>query len=290
MIFAGLTKHIKNSFLLSRPLNIFISFISVWLAALLSVNFHLNINLYFAGIIAALITAGANIVNDIYDIEIDRINKPDRLLPLGIVSLKEAWLYFIFSYFTAFIIAVYTGSSMFSIALCIAVLLYFYALKLKRTVLWGNLIVAFAGAMAFIYGAMAVNDWRAGIIPAGFAFFFHLGREILKDIQDLRGDLSSKAVTFPGKYGKIPAILLINFIFALLVILTILPYIFDVYNTFYFYFVLISVDLILIYVALALWKKNDVAALHKFSVILKYDMFMGLISLYVGTHDVILFN
>ncbi|MGD9898041.1 MAG: geranylgeranylglycerol-phosphate geranylgeranyltransferase [Calditrichaceae bacterium] len=279
---SGIT-YLRNYFRIIRPLNVLISIISIWVAALISSQFHVNMRLVLGGLVAALITGGANIINDIYDIKIDRINKPGRMLPSGVITVETAWKYFYFSYGLAIIVSVFCGWDMFFVASVVAISLYWYSVVLKRTILWGNILVSFSTGVAFIYGAMAVNDWPAGVIPGIFAFFFHFGREIIKDMQDIKGDLSENAVTFPGQKGMKSSIALVNLIFILLIILTIVPYILNIYNLTYLFVVLIGVDLILLMVSISIWKWNDPSALGKFSHLLKLDMVVGLIAIYLGS-------
>lgn len=276
-------RHLENFWQLSRPLNVFIAMLTIFVAAFISPHFHLTYKLYLAILIAGLMTAGANMINDIYDIEIDRINKPHRPLPSGRTTVKEAWIYFTVSYGGAILLSGFCGWSMFAIAFIIGLLLIFYSMRLKRTVLWGNLTVSLASAVAFIYGAMAVGDWKVGIIPALFAFLFHLGREIIKDVQDLEGDVQHQSITFPGRFGVKPSILLVNFVFILLIVLTFLPYILNVYNDIYLWVVTFGVDLVLISVSIFLWFKNDRITLGRISHLLKLDMLIGLAAIYLGS-------
>ncbi|MBN2709376.1 MAG: geranylgeranylglycerol-phosphate geranylgeranyltransferase [Calditrichaceae bacterium] len=265
-----------------RPLNVLIAILTILIAAFITGEFVLNLKLILAMIIAGMITAGANIINDIYDLEIDRINKPGRVLPSGIMTIRTAKIFFIINYLLSLVLAFFTGWEMFIIAVIIGLLLFIYSTHFKRTIIWGNIIVSFSSAMAFIYGALAVDTWKAGIIPAVFAFFFHFGREIIKDMQDTKGDMAENAITFPGKYGIVKSVLLINVIFILLVFLTILPYILGIYNIRYLVTVVFGVDFVLLTVSVVLWFRNDPAFLGKLSHLLKLDMIVGLTAIYLG--------
>ncbi len=272
----------KNYLIMSRPLNILIVFLSVLLGGILVRGLTLPSALIMAGITAMLIAAGGNIINDIYDLEIDKINKPSRLLPSGRVSLRTAWFYFLFSYLCGLSVSLTLGTTLFTIAVIIAVLLYFYSFKLKRTILFGNIAVSLSGAMAFIYGAGAVGSYEKGVFPALFALLFHFGREVIKDMQDVEGDLNNQAITFAGKFGKHKSVILINFVYVLLIIITIIPYILNIYNRYYLWIVVGGVDLILLLVNVLLWIRNDGKTLGRLSHLLKLDMLIGLIALYVG--------
>ncbi len=273
---------LKSYIKITRPLNVLISFISIGIGALVSGSFHWSINLLFAGLTAALITAGANIINDIFDIEIDRINKPDRPLPAGKISLIGAKVLFAVLYGLALIFAVLNGKILFFAALLIAVLLYWYSASLKKTVLWGNLLVSAISGFTFIYGAMSVGDWHGGIVPAVLAFFFHLGRELLKDMQDVEGDLARNAVTFSGKYGLKKAALVTRAVFMVLIVVTLTPFFLKIYNEIYLIIVIFGVDTILVYIVSVLKENTEAKELDKLNKILKADMLIGLLAIYLG--------
>ena len=283
-------KHVYYFYKLSRPLNVLITIITIVIAAIITGKFSINSLLVYAMITAACVAAGANIVNDIFDVEIDKINKPKRIIAAGKISLKQAWGYFYFAYAVGLLFAAISDKMMLSIAVVIAVLLYLYSAYLKRTIIWGNLTVSIAAAAAFLYGAQSVSHWMYGIVPAVFALFFHFGREVVKDIQDMEGDLAHDVVTFAGRYGKWKSVLLINIIFALLIGLTSIPFLMNIYNQYYLWIVVFGVDLVLIGISAALWKYNDRASLGKISHLLKLDMLVGLISIYVGVSDVSYFG
>jgi geranylgeranylglycerol-phosphate geranylgeranyltransferase len=267
---------------LSRPVNVLIACLTVIVAAQLSGGLMPLQNVIFAALSASLITIGANVINDYYDITIDRINKPHRPLAAGEISAHETLIYFGVVYLLAWLIAILISPLMFLIAFVFSLLLYLYSYRLKRTVLWGNLVVSLTTAVAFIYGGLAVNNFRAMLFPAGFAFFFHLGREILKDMQDVVGDHRGGALTFPVKHGFQAAIKLVLLDFMLLIILTIIPYILDVYSIKYFITVIVGIYPVLFYVLAEAWKNPGAARLGMLSNLLKADMVIGLLAIYVS--------
>ncbi|TFH03035.1 MAG: hypothetical protein E4H13_00075 [Calditrichales bacterium] len=268
-------------FKLSRPVNVLIAFLTVVIAAELAGGLTPLTNALLAAIVAALITTGANVINDYYDIAIDRVNKPYRPLAAGVISQNMALNYFILVYFMAWAIAWTLGLPLFLIAVTISILLFFYSYKLKRTVLAGNLTVSFATAMAFIFGGGAVFHYKQALFPALFAFFFHLGREILKDVQDQEGDGQDGAITLPLKYGIKKSLLLMTIVFIIVVILTLIPYILEVYSLWYFLTVCIGVYPVLVFVAFQSWKNNSPEYLGYLSNLLKVDMLIGLLAIYL---------
>ena len=80
---------------LSRPINVIISFLTIFVAAELAWGIDPFINVLLAALSASLITIGANVINDYYDIDIDKVNKPNRPLAAGIVTKQSVFIYFI---------------------------------------------------------------------------------------------------------------------------------------------------------------------------------------------------
>lgn len=125
------------------------------------------------------------------------------------------------------------------------------------------------------------RDFRLSLIPAGFAFLFHLGREILKDIEDLRGDVSVDARTLPIVLGTNFSLLFTTLIFSGLILSTALPYYFGVFGLFYLVLALVM-DILLVYVMISMWRDQSKENLGKLSRILKFNMILGLAAVFVG--------
>jgi len=268
--------------LLSRPVNVVIAFLTIIVAAKLAGGLDPFGNVLLAAISASLIMIGANVINDYYDIEIDKINKPTRPLAAGTISGQQALVYCFVVFVIALFCAAFINVQMFLIALIFSLLLILYSYRLKRTILWGNLLVSFTTAMAFVYGGGAVNHYQETLFPAGFALFFHFGREILKDIQDVEGDKRVGAITFPIKYGIQKSLILVMIDFILLVILTVIPYIFDIYSWKYFVVICVGIYPVLLYVLLQSFKNPDPERIGFLSNLLKADMIIGLLAIYLG--------
>ena len=272
---------IRSLIKLSRPVNVFISFLTILVAAEIAWGLNPIENVLLAALSAALITIGANVINDYFDIEIDRINKPRRPLPAGELSKTLVRTYFIIVYLIAWCIAIYLDRWMFIIAFVTSIILFFYSYRLKRTILWGNVTVSLSTALAFIYGGLAVGHIEETVFPAAFAFLFHFGREILKDVQDMEGDKLDGAMTFPLKYGVRYSINLITVDFILLVLLTAIPYILGIYGIRYFLIICFGIYPVLIFVIYKSRRNSDPDNLGYLSNLLKADMLVGLLAMYL---------
>jgi geranylgeranylglycerol-phosphate geranylgeranyltransferase len=267
---------------LTRPVNGLISFLSIGMGALVTGTLEPGSKVLLAAFSGTLVGSAGNAINDYCDVEIDRINKPRRPIPSGRVSREQA-LYFAMALFASGVgLAVGIGLEAILLAVGASLLLVAYSFWLKRTVLWGNLTVSTVTAAAFVYGGMAVGRIRAALIPAGFAFLFHLGREIVKDVEDLRGDSHVRARTLPVLFGVRAAQWGVTLVFALLIVATSLPYLYGIYSQRYFWIVLFGVDTVLLYCIIAFWRDVRPKRLAFMSNLLKADMLVGLLAIYLG--------
>ncbi|HSW56599.1 MAG TPA: geranylgeranylglycerol-phosphate geranylgeranyltransferase [Ignavibacteriaceae bacterium] len=266
-----------------RPLNFLITFVSVFVAAVIcSPDKFPGLNTFLAAIAASLVMASGNIINDIYDIGIDKINKPLRPIPSGSITIKEAYaLYFIFIV-TAIFISALVNEQALAIVLISILLLFFYTKYLKRISLVGNITVAFLTGLVFIFGGVVVENPAAAIVPAVFASLINLIREIVKDMEDVEGDTKAGVVTFPIKFGSRKSKLFISLITISLILFTLYPFIYQLYKIEYFVVVMILVNPLLVYCLKILFENHTIKSLTKISNLLKLNMLFGLIAIYLG--------
>lgn len=265
---------------LSRPVNVAITFLSVFIAAFITGTLQPPQAVLLACLSAGLIAAAANTINDFYDVEIDRINKPRRPLPAGMISPATARAAALAEFALGNLLAALISLPMLLIALVFSALTYLYSAYLKRTVLWGNIAVSLTTAAAFIYGGTAVNRPAQTVIPAALAFFFHFGREIIKDMEDVEGDSFHHANTFPVRFGMRPAIALVWINFIVLMVLTIFPFAMGWYGPVYFIIVAAGLYPVILYTLISLLKNTGARRLGFLSNLLKAGMVVGLLAIY----------
>jgi geranylgeranylglycerol-phosphate geranylgeranyltransferase len=230
-----------------------------------------------AGVVTA--TAAGNVINDIRDREIDRINKPNRPIPSGALSVQAAWcVYGLFVISSLLICMKLTWSQGIWIVSWI-VLLHLYSARLKRVYLAGNLLVAIVSASGFALGALAAGRISGGAIPASYTFLFVMGRELVKDSEDRSGDEAHGARTLPIVHGERVALRASAVVFAALAIAFPLPSLFGLYSPLYGLIMLCSVVPILL-VSIYLLTRSDRIALV--SGLLKLCMFFGILAFYFG--------
>jgi geranylgeranylglycerol-phosphate geranylgeranyltransferase len=275
---------IKVWFTLTRPLNVLITFCAVFVGALITGFLTPFSNLLLAMCSAALICAGGNVLNDFFDIEIDRMNKPSRPLPSGAIKHSHAVTLAIFCLGTGLLISVFIHVNAIIIAAAATVLLISYNGYLKRNGgVLGNLAVSITGALPIAYGGAAVNHLEEMLFPTAFAFLIHLGREIIKDLEDVTGDMKAKSRSIPTRFSP-QASYYMGFIpLMVLFLITPLPFILGRYNLFYIILVIPLVNILLLIAFFYFRKRLDPANLHRLSTVLKLGMVFGLLSLVAGT-------
>jgi geranylgeranylglycerol-phosphate geranylgeranyltransferase len=155
------------------------------------------VSLLLAGVSTAFVTAGGNVVNDILDRDTDRVNHPDRPLVTGAITLRTArWTaagLLVGAVVVAFpVILVQPLVGVILAAALVALLSYEF--RFKSAGFGGNLIVALLTGLVFLYGGAAAA-MPIAVLPFGFmAFFATLSREVIKDMEDLAGDVDRRTL------------------------------------------------------------------------------------------------
>lgn len=269
---------------ISRPVNVVITFITIVLAGIIcSVPKSLNENILLAAVSGMFVIAAGNIINDYFDVEIDRINKPERVLPAGKLSPNSALLLYVLFSIIALFLSAEINLSAFLIVVFACLMLFLYSYKLKKIILMGNLTVSFFTGLAFIFGGVAVGNWQAGIFPALFAFFVNLIREIVKDAEDVKGDKMAGVITLPQKYKTEKVIFILITLTVLLIVLTTFPFFLKIYNIEYFIIVMIVVNVLFVYFIREIKNNFSMQNLKRMSSLLKLNMILGLISIFIGS-------
>jgi geranylgeranylglycerol-phosphate geranylgeranyltransferase len=191
-----------NYLRLSRIGNVILAFLSVECSGILcELNVAHSWEIFAAAIAASLITAGGNAVNDLFDVDIDKINRPARPLPSGRLALKQAKIFYATVTTAGLVISAAINMWTLLIAVTAAGLAFVYSYKLKRTMFFGNIVVAAVTGFAFIFGGAAVGNLRDVYPAAIFAFLTNLIREIIKDAEDVKGDGEIGIPTIATEYS-----------------------------------------------------------------------------------------
>ncbi len=175
------------------------------------VTLELTLPVLWGTLMAATLNAANNALNQIYDLDIDRVNKPKRPLPAGTLGLKEAWLFTAITCALAWVLAWFTAPGgrreCFWIVVFTTGLCWIYSappLWTKRRGMWANITIAIPrGLLLKVAGwssvgtVLGVEPWYIGTI---FGLFL-LGAASTKDFADIPGDHAGGCHTLPIQYG-----------------------------------------------------------------------------------------
>lgn len=194
------------------------------------------------------ISATSLILNDFFDLEIDRINAPERPLPAGLVTEREVVLLSIVVAVLGFI----TGYLIRLEALLVIILVwavgFLYNWRFKKAGLIGNLMVSFSVGMTFIFGGIAVNKpfetvvWFFAII----LMLVDLGEEIAADAMDIEGDRRAGSRSLALVLGREKALKISGTVFLLVVAASSLPFLLGWLEWIYLFPILLM-DLVILY-------------------------------------------
>ncbi|MEO0293775.1 MAG: geranylgeranylglycerol-phosphate geranylgeranyltransferase [candidate division WOR-3 bacterium] len=186
-----------------RLLNSFIAGATVLLGGFLSVS-KINFSIFLAGLSTIFITIGGNLINDFFDLPIDKINKPERPIPSGKIKKNEALLISIILFLFGNILLSFLGLKLLIVGFTATILLIIYTPFLKKLPLIGNIIIASLLSLTIIVGGVASSrplGIKNAILPSLLIFLLNFPRELLKDGEDLIGDREAGLRTFPVVYG-----------------------------------------------------------------------------------------
>ena len=233
-----------------------------------------DFNLFIIVIVSSLTIASGYIINNFYDSEKDLINRPNKSQLDRLVSQKTKlkvyftvnFIVFLLSFFVSFRAVLFFSAYIF--------LIWFYSHKLKKMAIVGNMTAAFLAVLPFFAILLYYKNTYPQIFAhANFLFLLLIIREIIKDLENIKGDIANDYQTIPVMFGESTA----KKIITLLTVLTIIPIyflveIFEVgYMDIYFYMSLI----ILIFFLQKLWKSNSKPDYLKLHNILKFVVVSG---------------
>jgi 4-hydroxybenzoate polyprenyltransferase len=246
------------------------------------------------------IAAGGNVVNDIFDIHVDRINKPEKMIVWRVISEKAAYNYYIILNVLGVGIGFYLANSighpgLSAVFIVISALLYIYATHVKAMLLVGNVLVSVLVAMSLlvfllfdIFPAIDTQQTPLQLVSsrtilnyAGFAFFINFMREVVKDLQDIDGDKNGGRVSLPIVLGRQRSIHFI-FVLGVIALVGILIYTYKVlyhHQIVLFYFVFL-IAAPLLFFCIKAWNAETKKHFATLSLLLKIIMVSGICSLF----------
>ncbi len=282
-------KDLRHFFILSRPLNVLISVLAFGLGGFLglehSFEFLRDSQFWIGFGVLAVISATGYWVNDAFDFKIDRLNKPRRVIVNAHLSVKKV----LTAYFSAVGLTLAASFFLqdlpvFLINVGAAALLFLYAWQLKRTTVIGNLVIAALTAAVLYYAAVIYQLTFPLVWTIVFAFEITFLREVVKDIEDIRGDLRFHLNTLPIRIG-IKSTKKVLYVATLMMIGTCyIPFwqeliLNDVVNWPYIIASVVLVQLPLLYFLYLLIQASNPKDFHRQSQLLKALIFSGMASI-----------
>jgi len=188
---------------LTRPLNCLMMGFAVIVGASLVSALNLTTNLLLGFVTAFALTAASMVINDFYDRKIDAINEPNRPIPRGDVSPKEALFFALALSLIGFTAAFKTNMPSLVVAVIAWIISITYITEGKGTGLPGNFLVSATVVIPFIYGGLTVGKIATStLLFVAIAFLSNTGREVTKGIVDVEGDRSHNIRTIAVTYGE----------------------------------------------------------------------------------------
>ncbi|NAZ11792.1 MAG: hypothetical protein GU361_03575 [Desulfurococcales archaeon] len=245
--------------------------------------FHANLYALILGFSTGFfLTAASMALNDIYDIEIDKINAPQRPLPSGRISIRDAWAIFIVLSAIGLFSSLFISKLSFAIAFASWALSTLYNARLKRTGLPGNMIVSYNVMIPILFGAAIINQlsYRIAIFSV-MIFLACLGREIVKGIADVEGDKQKGIKTLAVMKGERKAAIVASLLVLTAVGLSPVPYLSGIASAYYLITVAIT-DLLFIYSVVIIMRAQDKGSALKSKKIMLLAMALGLLAFLVS--------
>jgi len=261
-------------------------------------------NSYFLLIIIAsiLIAGSGNIINDYFDLNIDKINKPDKLVVDKYISRRWVIFLHLLLSLSGIICSFYVGMKLNLFWLGIAnsfcvLLLFIYSASLKKQFLIGNIVVS--ALTSWVVMVLILPEYEAlnktsvqtleayykilriGILYASFSFIISVVREVIKDMEDIEGDHKNGCKTMPIVWGlnatKVFVAVWLIVLIGVVIIAQLYVVRFKWWISIVYAFIFIVAPLI--YILKSLFKAQSVKDFHTLSSLVKWVMLSGILSM-----------
>lgn len=257
---------------------------------------------WYIVVASVFIAAAGNIINDYFDLNIDQINKPDKVVVNAIINRR--WVIFwhmLLSmtglFFTVMALPVSLYWHLVLANMGSILLLWFYSTNFKKQLLVGNIIISLLTAWVILIlffakqplqishllsvGHNEVRFFRLTMVYASFAFVISLIREVVKDVEDMEGDRRYGCKTLPIVWGvqaaKIFVAVWLVVLIAALIILQL--YVLPLGWWHSALYCLIAIIAPLIWIFIKLFKAKTPKDFHRLSTVIKFVMLAGILSM-----------
>lgn len=253
---------------------------------------------------SVFIAAAGYIINDYFDINIDQVNKPEKMVVEKIIKRRWAivlhWVITTLGLFISLFVSFKTSFIIIIANVLCTLLLWFYSTTFKKKLLSGNIIISLLTAWTVLVLYFAVGNtfhmltptapgvssashhvFKFAILYAGFAFIISLVREVVKDIEDMEGDAKYNCKTMPIVWGvpssKVFAGVWIAVLIGVLAILQFYAFQLGWYAVAVYCFTVVLLPLI--WVLRKLYLAQHGADYHRLSSAIKLVMLFGILSI-----------
>ena len=224
------------------------------------------------------ISASALILNDYFDVEIDKVNAPFRPIPSGLVTRREVLLLSIAVTILGLLISLLAGLLVFVVAVPVWLVGFLYNWRFKKAGLIGNLMVCFSVGMTFIFGGLVVGlpfekmVWYFALI----GFLIDLGQEISVDALDAKGDSLAGSRSLAILWGVEPVIKLGSVIFFFVIGLSLIPFFLGWMESIYLTPILLM-DLVILFGTIRLLGSKDEKPRRKYARLIYFGGILGMV-------------
>ena len=261
-----------------------------------------NRQFIFLVIASVFIAAAGYIINDYFDLNIDQVNKPDKVVVNVLINRRWVIFWHMFLsllglFFTVSALPIAEYWHLVLINLASIILLWFYSTNLKKQLLIGNILISLMtawviGILFFSKYPFTVNElfgidykearfFRFTALYVSFAFIISLIREVIKDMEDIEGDRKYGCRTMPIVWGiNASKVFVAVWIIVLVSALSILQfYVLPFGWWISIVYCLLLIIAPLVWILIKLFKAQSPEDFHKLSTIVKMVMFSGIISM-----------
>ena len=257
---------------------------------------------YMLCLSCVLIAAAGYIINDYFDLNIDRVNKPEKLVVEKIIKRRWAivwhWVLSGLGVLIGFYVSwkirnVFVGAS----HIVSVTMLWFYSTTFKRKLIIGNIIISLLTAWVIlvlylcefrvhtfvhpVYHQVLSRIYKFAVLYAGFAFIISLVREVIKDIEDMQGDAAYNCRTMPIVWGvNVSKVFAATWLIVLIISVMVLQFYVLQYKWWWVdVYSIVLVILPLILILRDLYRANITSDYQRLSRLIKGVMLSGILSM-----------
>jgi geranylgeranylglycerol-phosphate geranylgeranyltransferase len=221
----------------------------------------------------------SNSLNDYLDRDIDEVNHPERLIPSGLASARAVLSFSIVMFGLGIVVAgylsTYVGYVAFILVILAFILQILYEAEIKKVKIVGNITIGVQTMLAFIFGGVIVKAGLTTIVMAGASFLAIVAREIVKDVEDIKGDFNRKSL--PKIIGIRKSNVLSSLMIMAAIVISIMAYYpLKIFGLTYLIIVL-GADFLFLYSITIIFQNSK-----KARITLKFAMLLALIAFVIG--------